>query len=288
MKNIELLDSVDPSQIKAAFFDVDGTLVNKDYAISQQTRHAIAELIKQNITVSLATGRPYFGATHIISELGVNGPCMFYSGALIVEPQQGTPLYSSTIEPEIVRSLIEEVSRKQLYCELYTPTGYYINQPSRFADIHTQYLHVSPEIVSFDELLETHPILKVEFAVEKESSEETVLRETLARFSLLNFATATGASHPTILWGNATHKDASREKAFKFLMELMNISPHEIIAFGDGEADIPFLQLAGFGIAMDNSPELVKNAAPIVTKTVDEEGVSYAISRLLDSTVKLH
>ena len=281
MKNLELLDSLEPSQIKAAFFDVDGTLVNRDHAISSQTRHAIAELKAQNITVSLATGRPYFGATDIISELEVNGPCLFCSGALIVEPHQGKPLFSKAIEPKVLQTLIEELSQKKLYCELYTQTDYYINQPHKFADIHTEYLRVSPKIISFDELLETQPILKVEFTVERGSPEETSLYETLAQFTTLQFATAAGAAHPHLLWGNATHKDASREKAFNLLTSLMNISPQEVIAFGDGESDIPFLKLAGFGIAMGNSSESVKNAAPIVTKSVDEEGVHYAISRLL-------
>lgn len=281
MKNIELLDSLERSQIKAVFFDIDGTLVNKDHAISLQTRHAISELIKQNITVSLATGRPYFGATQIMSELGVNGPSLFYAGALIVEPHQGTPLFAKTIEPKVLQTLIEEVSRKQLYCELYTHSDYYISQASKFADIHTEYLQRSPQIVPFDKLLETEFILKVGFTVERGSPQEISLRETLARFSTLHFATAAGASHPHLLWGSATHKDASRENAFKFLTALMNISPKEAIAFGDGESDIPFLKLAGIGIAMGNSPECVKNAALIVTKSVDSEGVPYAISRFL-------
>ena len=116
MKNLELLDSIEPSQIKAAFFDVDGTLVNRDYEISSQTCYAISELKRQNITVSLATGRPYFGATKIMSELEVNGLSLFYSGALIVEPHQGKPLFSKAIEPKILQTLIEEVSQKKLYC----------------------------------------------------------------------------------------------------------------------------------------------------------------------------
>lgn len=283
MKNIERLDSLEPSQIKAAFFDIDGTLVNRAHAISKQTRRAISELIEQNITVSLATGRPYFGATNIMSELGVNGSSVFYSGALIVEPHQGTPLFSKAIEPKVLQTLVEEVSHKKLYCELYTQTDYYINQANKFADIHTEYLRVSPKIVPFDELIATQSILKVGFTVERGSPEETFLHETLAQFSTLHFSTAVGASHPTLLWGSAAHQDASREKAFKFLTELMNISPKEVIAFGDGESDIPFLQLAGIGIAMGNSSESVKNAAHVVTKSVDEEGVSYAISRLLSS-----
>jgi hypothetical protein len=281
MKNIELLDSLSLKQIKAVFFDVDGTLVNRNYEISIHTRRAIAELMKQNITVSLATGRPYFGATRIVSELGVNAPSLFCAGALIVEPHTGMPLFSKAIEPEVLETLIKEVSHKGLYCELYTQKDYYISQANQLADLHAEYLHRIPKTISFSELIATQEILKVGFIVEKRSTEETALYETLARFSTLQFATALGASHPHLLWGSATHKDATREKAFELMTQLMNISPSEVIAFGDGESDIPFLKLAGVGIAMGNSEKSVQDAARIVTKSVDEEGVFYAISRLL-------
>lgn len=281
MKNIELLDSLSPKQIKAVFFDIDGTLVNRNHEISMSTRHALAELIKQNITVSLATGRPYFGASAIASDLAVNGLSLFCAGALIVEPDQGTPVFSQAIEPEVLEMLIQKLSQQGLYFELYTQTDYYINQAHPFADIHAEYLHRTPKIISFSKLIATQKILKVSFTVERGSVKETALYQILSQFSTLQFATAFGAAHPHLLWGSATHKNATRENAFGLLMSLMNISPSEVIAFGDGESDIPFLKLAGIGIAMGNSPQSVQNAAQIVTKSVEEEGVFYAISRFL-------
>jgi 5-amino-6-(5-phospho-D-ribitylamino)uracil phosphatase len=284
MRNLELLDSLSPEQIKAVFFDIDGTLVNRNHEISSQSRYAIAQLKKHNITVSLATGRPYFGAATIASDLGVNSPSLFCAGAMIVEPHEGTLLFSQVIEPEVLEILIEDLFKQDLYCELYTQTDYYINQAHPLAEIHAEYLHRLPKIASFEQLIATHDILKVGFTVERGSTQETALYETLARFSTLQFATASGASHPHLLWGSATHKNATREKGFEVMTSLMNISPQEVIAFGDGESDIPFLKLAGVGIAMGNAPKFVQDAARIVTKSVEEDGVFDAISRLLRGT----
>ncbi|HEY9666473.1 MAG TPA: Cof-type HAD-IIB family hydrolase [Coleofasciculaceae cyanobacterium] len=283
MKNTELLDSISPQQIKAVFFDIDGTLVNRNHEISMRSRHAIAQLLKRDITVSLATGRPYFGATQIMSELGVNGSSLFYSGALIINPYQETSLFSKSIEPEVLEGLIQEVSQNNLYFELYTHTDYYISQANQLAKIHSEYINKMPKITSLSELITTEEILKVGFIVEKGSTEEIILYETLAQFSTLQLATAFGASHPHLLWASATHKDAARENAFELLIQSMNISPSEVMAFGDGESDIPFLKLAGVGIAMGNSEKSVQDAARIVTKSVEEDGVFYAISRLLNS-----
>ena len=47
--------------IKAVFFDIDGTLVNDSRQVLKSTKQAIASLKKQGILVGLATGRgPFF------------------------------------------------------------------------------------------------------------------------------------------------------------------------------------------------------------------------------------
>ena len=53
----------------------------------------------------------------------------------------------------------------------------------------------------------------------------------------------------------------------------------EIIAFGDGHNDIDMLQYAGLGVAMGNASVEVKEAADIVTKRNDEEGLRYILDR---------
>ena len=51
----------------------------------------------------------------------------------------------------------------------------------------------------------------------------------------------------------------------------------QTMAFGDGENDISMLKAAGAGVAMGNASEIVKQAADLVTKTNDEDGVAYII-----------
>lgn len=60
-------------------------------------------------------------------------------------------------------------------------------------------------------------------------------------------------------------------------MERYGLQKEEIIAFGDGENDIPMLELAGIGVAMGNAKQLVKNSADYVTLPVREDGVSAAL-----------
>lgn len=57
------------------------------------------------------------------------------------------------------------------------------------------------------------------------------------------------------------------------------ITPENIIAFGDDFADIGMLKLCGLGIAMGNAIREVKEIADDVTKSNDEDGVAYYLEK---------
>ena len=62
----------------------------------------------------------------------------------------------------------------------------------------------------------------------------------------------------------------------------IDINKENVVAIGDGDNDIDMIKYAGCGIAMSNSPEIVKENADIVTKrSNNEDGVHYVINELL-------
>ena len=56
------------------------------------------------------------------------------------------------------------------------------------------------------------------------------------------------------------------------------------MAFGDGYNDIPMIEYAGFGVAMGNAQDAVKEKAQRVTLSNDEDGVAKAINKYVLST----
>ena len=51
------------------------------------------------------------------------------------------------------------------------------------------------------------------------------------------------------------------------------------MAFGDGENDLPMIQAAGLGIAMENGADFLKKQADAITLTNDRDGVAAAIEQ---------
>ena len=60
------------------------------------------------------------------------------------------------------------------------------------------------------------------------------------------------------------------------------VDKENVVAIGDGDNDIDMIKYVGCGIAMANSPEIVKENADILTKySNNEDGVFHAIKELL-------
>ncbi|MDI3498944.1 phosphoglycolate phosphatase [Archaeoglobus sp.] len=74
--------------------------------------------------------------------------------------------------------------------------------------------------------------------------------------------------------------DVSKGKALKFVAERLGISSAEFAVIGDSENDIDMFRVAGFGIAVANADERLKEYADLVTPSPDGEGVVEALQFL--------
>ncbi len=64
------------------------------------------------------------------------------------------------------------------------------------------------------------------------------------------------------------------------LMNRLNITKEEVIAFGDGNNDLELFQTAGWPIAMANACNELKPLARLTTKSNKEDGVAYMLERI--------
>lgn len=273
------LERLEPRHIRFAFLDVDGTIMNAQHQISSQTVRALRDFRARGGEYGLASGRPYFGAKHVIQQLDIAGPCVLFSGALVVEAATGNILCEEVIAPNMAKAVLEFARRESMFIEVYTRESYFIDAPSAFGDLHATYLGFPPTVRSLDEVIASEKILKLEF-ISQTPAEAEKLRAYASSFAQLNFGFGYGAAHPHILFGNVTSLSASREQAFKHVLAHLQMRAETVASFGDAEADIPFFKLSGLSVAMGNAPQSVKSAAKFVTKSVEDDGVAFVIDQL--------
>ena len=74
-------------------------------------------------------------------------------------------------------------------------------------------------------------------------------------------------------------KNANKGLGMKVLADALGIDMAHTMALGDQMNDLPMIEEAGLGIAMENATEQVKARAKAVTDHHDEDGVGKAIAR---------
>lgn len=74
---------------------------------------------------------------------------------------------------------------------------------------------------------------------------------------------------------------ATKGDAILRLARYLGLKPEETMGFGDGGNDLTMMKKAGVGVAMGNAEEEIKEASNYVTASKDEDGVAWAIEKLV-------
>lgn len=80
-----------------------------------------------------------------------------------------------------------------------------------------------------------------------------------------------------MLLPNGVDKELGLTKA----LNMMNISPQEVVGVGDGENDLPLLQLCGLSVSVNNALPIVKEASDWVMTKDCGDGVVELVDKLL-------
>jgi len=72
-------------------------------------------------------------------------------------------------------------------------------------------------------------------------------------------------------------KGGGKQAGIRNYMNANGLEPKNIMAFGDGENDMEMLKLAGIGVAMGNASDEVKAVADYVTTGADHDGIRNAL-----------
>lgn len=79
-------------------------------------------------------------------------------------------------------------------------------------------------------------------------------------------------------------KGINKGFALKKLINKLNIEKSNVLAFGDNDNDIELLKSAGYGVAMGNANDNLKDIADFTTLSNSNDGVSYFINKFVLKT----
>lgn len=265
---------------KLLVLDVDGTLLNDAKEISKRTLSALLKVQHMGVRIVLASGRPTYGLMPLAQtlELGhFGGYVVSYNGCQIIKAENGEILFERRINPEMIPYLEKKALKNNFSIFTYHDDTLLTN------DDENLYIRREAQLNKLKIIREEHFSTAIDFSPCKcvlVSDDEEALRGLEEHWKKrLAGALDVFPSEPYFL--EVVPCGIDKANTLGALMEQLGVTREEVIAIGDGVADVTMLQLAGVGIAMGHSQDSVKRCADYVTASNEEDGVAQAVEKLI-------
>ncbi len=257
--------------------DLDGTLINSRSELTERTLAALREAKQQGIKVILATGRMCCCASVFAKQIGITDPCVFYNGAMIVNPATDEIYFRQGITAELTARVLAYYRKKGWYLQKYVDDRLYVVDSS---DERTQfYVAVTKaDAISLGEKFwtESTAVTKLLACSKKGESCTPMLEETRRFFGSELYVVSSWER--IVEMGNP---NVNKARSVARAAEILGIKREEVVCFGDSSNDNEMLRWAGLGVAMGNAKEETKQAADAVTDTNDNDGLARFVENLL-------
>ncbi|MUG92395.1 Cof-type HAD-IIB family hydrolase [Scytonema sp. UIC 10036] len=262
-----------------AAIDLDDTLLGPDKQISSENRAAVQLLRNLGMRVVLASGRKHQNILQFHQQLGLRGLIVSSHGALVKDAETGTILQQQLVPANLARQVMADglaygltlicyysdgvrVSEKNVWTDLYQKrTGEAVTEDSNLV----QNLHEAPQKIIWsgdpERISELHQAAKASY---QEHLNIIPTDPENLDFTALEVNKAVGVAAVAQHYG---------------------VKPSEVIAFGDGNNDVPLLSWAGLGIAMSHAcPSAKKSAVFVASPGNPETSFARAVAMALASS----
>jgi len=270
--------------------NIDGTLLRSNSRISRETKDAIEYVKRKGVYVTLVTERPFPSAKKIAKALKVDNLLVTHDGAFIASELE-EPVFERRLHEDKafhiaeilenyhchIRLMHEKFAignkvrqKNQLIAKMTIGIGDPLFYPVTFVDSVCEYLLNNPI---------SPPKIQVQFFDKEEKA--LAIKELRAEVPNINIHRSNDNRLEIVA------NTVSKARGLQFLSKHLGISLAEMVAIGVSENDIEMISQAGLGVAMGNAPKTVKQAADWVTRSNNQNGVSYMVREVFRKQLKI-
>lgn len=277
--------------------DLDGTLLNEEFQISEANIHAIERLQTHGVVFAIATGRIHHDADTICQRHGLY-PYIIASNGSCIFDKEGNQIYGRWIlsaELEEIAAYLE--SMEVCYGigssnEYLTSTDWEKAFDREIERLSDRKIIIPDKKVAFAKYEVAAQNGYRELDIRKEIrkgqltcysisvvtyDEDKIHRvaEFVRRFEKLT--TTVAGTHSLEIMS----KDGTKGNAVKYLADLLKIKPNEVGVIGDSFNDLSMMEFAGTAVAMGNARDEIKKACTFTTINCKQDGFAHAVNILI-------
>lgn len=281
--------------IKLFVSDMDGTLLNANHVISDQTAKAIKRLQDYGIEFMIATGRTFHSAKILLDLQGIDCDMINLNGAAVYD-RQGNVLKSIPIDRHLVNDIITFCQNIHLEYSIMTAQHFYAHDRQAFVERISKYVSQqnSPLQESNDssdvQFLNEFENIRDITEFQQQQKDEDVLKfmvmsdspKSLQQFKRLfeknGQLDITSSNHDNL---EITNINAQKGFAVQEYASSKGITMDEVLCIGDSLNDRSMIMMAKYGYVMKNGVDELKNLSPLRAPHHDQEGVAQIIDQLI-------
>ncbi len=275
--------------VKGIILDVDGVIVGEKIGFNSpnpniKVINKLKELRSKGIPISLCTAKPHFSIGNIIKEAGLDNYHITDGGSVIINPINHSIVKQHILDKELAKQVLKVYIENNVYTEFYTTQHYYIqkDQENKITPQHKHILQQDAVMVS-DIVKESvkHEITKI-MPIALDENDKVRVEKMFEE--LKTGLTLSWGIHPVanpLKFGIITAPGISKQEGAIEISKNIGIPLENILAVGDSTSDWQFIKMCGYGAAMQNASDKLKelvqtkgeNHFKISQKSVDENGI---------------
>lgn len=255
-------------EIKALFFDVDGTLVSFDtHQVPQSAINALRQAHEAGIKIIIATGRTSTDL-HELKDVPYDAVIALNGANCVL--RDGTVISRREIACADFRKMKKLAEQYGFVLGLEMDDGVFVDRVDQAViDLARLVAHPVPLVVDLEQ----------KFA-EGTCCQMCVYCDEQTEKRVLSHIPGLSASRWNPYFSDINVAGTSKAEGLTEFCSYYGFDISQTAAFGDGGNDISMLRAAGCGVAMGGASDAVKASADYVTLSVDEDGIKKALIHL--------
>lgn len=266
--------------IKLLVCDLDDTLINDKSGVTQRAIRAIAQVKEKGIKAAIATGRMHSSAFPYAKTLNIIEPIISFNGALIKHIDSDKIIMHSPVKYEYALEVLEMAKEQNRFIQYYSDKAYYVPHHCEESNDYGQRTATRAKETG-EELIKTldfDPTKLLMIAKDKDDAQK------LCEMAANKFAGRLNITQSSDTYIEFNHLDASKGNACDILAKHYGYNLNNVMSIGNGGNDVDMIKRTGFGVAVMNAVDEVKQAADYICPSQEEDGAVQAIEKYLLKT----
>jgi hypothetical protein len=259
-----------PENIKLIALDIDGTIMDENYHISDRVKEAIINASQKGIKVVLATGRIYKSAKSIVEMLQLDTPIISYHGSLVKDDKK--EYVHHKIDSKTALELVSGLRKFDLQINTFINDELIVEKAGHHLIKYAKDRSLDYKVVESFESIENFNPTKI-MIIDKNTDFVYKIRDVFRK----TFSDKLYITKSTPVYCEFLNNKANKGNAILHLAKIFGFKQSEIMVAGDQDNDREMFEVAGFSVAMGNAVEEIKSIADFTADTVNNDGVAKVI-----------